>query len=339
MASMMKAWKYDTIAGTLEKSIHLTQNVLAPTKLSLSKDQMIVKVFSAALNPVDIKLPESRISSFMVKPPATPGLDFCGRVVEVHDSNSTFKSGQLVFGTFSRAAKQGTLGQYIAISSSECAPLPEGVKVDDAAAIGTAGMTAYLSLLPDLVKPGAKVFINGGSGGVGTWAIQFAKMKGAEVTTTCSTGNVELCKGLGADKVLDYKKMDLVSELEKGGPVYDIFVDNAGSPGGLYERSDKFLKKDGAFVQVAMAMTFGAMGAMAGRMMLPRVLGGGPRRFHFVQTKSTTRDLEQIGSWMAEGKVRSVIDKVFRFEDVPIAFGMLREGRTKGKIIVRVDKE
>ncbi|KAH8593117.1 zinc-binding oxidoreductase [Bisporella sp. PMI_857] len=339
MASMMKAWQYTTIEDTLEKSIYLTQTIPMPTKLSLSKDQILVKVLSAALNPVDIKLPESSIASFMVKPPATPGLDFCGRVVEVHDSNSTFKSGELVFGAFSRAAKQGTLGQYITISSSECAPLPKGVKVDDAAAIGMAGVTAYLSLLPDVVKPGAKVFINGGSGGVGTWAIQFAKIRGAKVTATCSTGNVELCKSLGAEKVLDYKEVDIVSELEKSGPGYDFFVDNAGSPAGLYERSDRFLKKDGAFMQVATAMTPKAMGTVARRMMLPRVLGGGPRRFHFVQTKSTRRDLEQIGTWMAEGKVRSVIDNVFRFEDVPVAFGKLREGRTKGKIIVHVDKE
>ncbi|KAH7379983.1 hypothetical protein BKA64DRAFT_686797 [Cadophora sp. MPI-SDFR-AT-0126] len=339
MASTMKAWQYNAIEGAIEKSIHLTQNIPVPTKSSLSKDQILVKVFSAALNPVDYKLPESPIASLMVKPPAIPGSDFCGQVVEVHDSNSAFKPGQLVFGAFGRTPRQGTLGQYTTISSSECAPLPTGVEVDDAAAIGIAAITAYVSLPPHAVKPGAKVFINGGSGGVGTWAIQFAKIRGAEVTTTCSTANVELCKSLGAGKVLDYKKVDVLSELEKSGPVYDFFVDNAGSPAGLYDRSDKFIKKDGAFMQVATEMNFRAVGTVAKRLILPRALGGGPRKFHFVQVKCTRKDFEQIGTWIAEGKVRSVIDNVFEFEDVPVAFKKLREGRAKGKIVVHVAKE
>ena len=82
--------------------------------------------------------------------------------------------------------------------------LPEGVEPDHAAAVGTAATTAFQSLLPGVVKPGSKVFINGGSGGVGTFRIRFAKTLGAEVTVTCSTGNVDLCKSLGADEVLDY---------------------------------------------------------------------------------------------------------------------------------------
>jgi NADPH:quinone reductase-like Zn-dependent oxidoreductase len=253
--------------------------------------------------------------------------------------NGAFKAGQLVFGAFSRSVQGGTLAQYIIAPSSECALLPAGVSIDSAAAVGTAGMTAYRSLLPEYVKPGSKVFINGGSGGVGSWAIQIAKMKGSEVTTTCSTANVELCKSLGADTVLDYKKVDILSELNKIGPVFDLAVDNVGSIPGLYEHSHMFLKEKGAFAQVAMTLGPGAFGTVARRMMLPRMLGGGSRKFYFIHTKTTAKDLVQIGEWMATGRVRSIVDGVFEFEEAPKAFERLRAGRTRGKLIIHVGDE
>ena len=301
MASTMKAWQYNKINGKLEDSIALNTS-------------MLVEVLSAALNPVDYKLPESIASTFMISKPATPGLDFCGRVKATHPSNDSIKEGQLVFGCLHAPRKYGTCGQFITIPSSECALLPEGVDIDQAAAVGTAGMTAYQALLPGHVKAGSNVFINGGSGGVGTFCIQFAKAMGTKITTTCSTPNVELCKS----------------------QVFDAVIDNVGSSATLFTQCEAFLKPDGIFVQVAMQVTLAGMGGMMRKRLQPRLLGGVGRKFHFVANESRTRDFEQIGKWMKDGKVKAVIEETFAFEDVPKAFEHLRTGHTKGKIVIHV---
>ena len=335
----MKAWQYTTLGGKLEESLALKASAPAPNKSSLSKDQILIEVMTASINPVDYKLPESGLlGKLSIKTPASPGLDFCGRVVAKHASNIALKEGQLVFGALGKASKFGTLGQFTIISSSECTLLPLGVGKDEAAGAGTAALTAYQSLLPDVVKPGSNVFINGGSGGVGTFGIQFAKALGAQVTTTCSTANVGLCKGLGADEVLDYKKADVVSELKKKGQVFDLVVDNVGNP-ALYENSEAFLKPTGTFVQVSIQLSFVAMGTMIRRMLQPAFLGGSRRRFHFVRVQSRNEDYVQIGKWLAEGKAKTIIDQVFKWEDAPKAFEMLRTGRTRGKIIVHVTEK
>ena len=271
--------------------------------------------------------------------PATPGLDFCGRVTGIHPSETTVKEGQRVFGAMPAVPKFGTLGQFIVVPRGQYALLPEGLTPNDAAAIGTAGLTAYQSLLPKVVKKSSKVFINGGSGGCGTYAIQFAKVMGAHVTTTCSTANVQLCKSLGADEVLDYKKVDFITELDRKGRIFDLAVDNVGTPSNLYQLSSKFLTPQGIFALVALSPTFGSIGGLAKKMLLPGFLGGGKNKFAFVACNNNTKDLDQIGKLVVEGKVKPVIDEVFRFEDVPAAFAKLREGRTKGKIVITVSNQ
>ncbi|KAI9734244.1 MAG: hypothetical protein M1834_002348 [Cirrosporium novae-zelandiae] len=341
-SSTMKAWQYTAISGgQLEKSINLTTSVTPPALSSLCRGQVLIKVITAAINPVDYKIPElAFLRKLMITLPAIPGLDFCGRVVGTHpSSNDTLKEGQLVFGALNKAAKFGSLGQFIVISSDECAPLPEGIEPDHAAAAGIAALTAYQSYPRNIVKPGSKVFINGGSGGTGTFGIQFAKALGAEVTVTCSTGNIELCRSLGADEVLDYKKIDILSELKNKGQVFDLAVDNAASPASLYERSGAFLKKGGKFMQVGVHLSFSGMGSAFSRPLRPAFLGGGNRAFHFVRVSSNRKDLREIGKLMAEGRVKAVIDEVFEFEDVPRAYEKLRAGHAKGKIVVHVTEK
>ncbi|RDW63326.1 hypothetical protein BP6252_10871 [Coleophoma cylindrospora] len=341
MATTMKGWQYAAAVTThLEKCIVLDESIPAPTKSSLARGQLLVEVIMAAINPIDYKLPESgRLGAIMMSPPAIPGLDFCGRIVGLHSSVTHLKEGQLIFGAHAQAARYGTLGQLIVIPSGQCALLPAGVKISDAAAIGTAAITAYQSYPPDRVKPGSKVFINGGSGGTGTFGIQFAKAMGAEVTVSCSTANIQLCKSLGADEVIDYKTTDILVELQKKGPVFDLAVDNAAVPASLYENSPTFLKPEGRFMQVSMDLSFRSLGGAFTRSLRPSFLGGVPRSYTFVRNVSNTKDFTQIGKWMAEGKVRAVIDEVFELEDAPKAFEKLRQGHSRGKILVRVGKE
>ena len=324
--------------GKLEDSLTLNEVAPSPDKSTLTRDQVIIEVASAALNPVDYKLPESDWlgKTLGISKDAQPGLDFSGWIAATHPSDKEYREGQRVFGALSAHSKFGALGQFIVASKSEIASLPDSVTLGDAAAIGTAAGTAYKSLLPDSVKPGSQVFINGGSGGVGTFAIQFAKIMGAIVTTTTSTANVELVRSLGVDNVVDYRKSDIVAQLKARGDAFDVIIDNVGSPKDLYERSHQLLTASGVYVQVAANPTFDDMRPILGntiRAMLGKCVAP---PFHFVTDKGNADEYIRFVQWMEEGKLRSIVSQTFAFEDVPKAFATLREGRSKGKIVVHV---
>ncbi|CAH0015214.1 unnamed protein product [Clonostachys rhizophaga] len=334
----MKSWQYSIFSGKLEDHLTITEAPI-PAHSSLTGDQLLVQVISAAINPLDYKLAESGLMGRLVIPrPATPGLDFCGRVIAKHPSNTAFETGQLVFGGFNNPGKNGTLAQYTVIPGACCSPLPSGVDPDQAAAVGTAATSAYQSLTPKSLKPGSKIFINGGSGGVGTWSVQFAKILGADVVTTCSPENVDMCKQLGADEVLDYKKTNVIKDLKKRGKVFDLIVDNVGSSADLYSASGSILKPHGAYYQVGVGsqLTMGTMAATVKRQVLPKIFGG--HRYNFLTMNNSSEFLRPIGDWMAEGKAKAIIDSTFSFEEVPDAFRKLKEGHTKGKIVIHVSQ-
>jgi NADPH:quinone reductase-like Zn-dependent oxidoreductase len=336
MADTMQAWQYSAVQGKVEDSISVN-DVAKPTASSLAKGQLIVQVITAALNPVDYKFPEAGfIGRMMIPRPATVGLDFCGRVVAKHPSSTAFEEGQLVFGAYISLTGAGTLSQHIVIPEKFCAILPPGVDPDHGAAAGTAAITAYQSLMPDTWKSGAKIFINGGSGGTGTWAIQFAKAMGAEVTVTCSTANVSLCRKLGADEAIDYKTVDLVSSLKEKTHDFDLVIDNVGMDDELYNIREVLLKPTGTFVQVGIpaAVTLSQTVSTAKKIIWPSICGG--RKYYFVNIENSAEFFTQIGRWMGEGKAKAVIDTAYKWEDVPLAFRKLRDGHVRGKLVVHV---
>lgn len=336
MADTMNMWQYAKVKGNIEDAIQMVTGPI-PAASSLTKDQILVRVLTVALNPVDYKLPESYVGSLLIRQPAIPGLDLCGRVVAAHASVTTFKENQLVFGGFSRAPQNGTLAKYAVISASECAALPDDVDPEHAAAAATAGTTALQSLLPDIVKPGASIFINGGSGGVGSWGLQFAQAMGARVVTSCSGSAVDMCKELGADEVFDYRQSDVIAELKSRFTSLDLVVDNVGNSSDLYDVSPTILKPGGTFVQVGIGsnVDLGSMAMTAKRSLLSFFLMGGCK-YHFVNAKNSTELLAQIAQWMVEGKAKAVIDSKFTFAEVPQAFQKLRKGHARGKIVIRV---
>lgn len=339
----MKAWQYSQVAGGLEKNLKLNNNAPLPPKAnSLGPDQVLVQVLSSALNPVDYKFPQiPLLGGFIVKRPAFPGLDYAGRVVASGPnskkiSSEDLKPGQLVFGKFDGPTQFGTLAEYTVVPRSGCVPLPEGVSPDDAAAAGSAALTAYQTLVPN-IKSGDRVFINGGSGGVGSFGIQFAKVKGCHVVTSCSGPNVDLCKSLGADQVIDYRTQNVVAELKKL-PKFDFIADNVGTPGDLYWQAHTFTKPGTKFVQVGADMSLGGIYGMVSRMVWPGFLGGGKRPWAFLALVNDYDQFKEIAGWMAEGKVKALIDEVYGFEDKgPVrAYEKLKTGRVKGKLVVRV---
>ncbi|KAL8709439.1 MAG: hypothetical protein Q9220_005822 [cf. Caloplaca sp. 1 TL-2023] len=331
----MRAWQFSSTSPTLEANLTYNESAIPPPSNNLKEGQCLIEVLSASLNPVDFKFPEAPIiGRFMVGKPASPGLDYCGRV-HTPGPSSPLSPGQLVFGRLDAPTKFGVMGQYIVVPKDGMAPLPEGVNIDDGAAIGTAGLTAYQSIAP-FVKADDHVFIHGGSGGTGTFGIQIAKALGCTVTTTCSTANVELCESLGADNVIDYKNVDVVSTLQSHGPRYNLVVDNVGTPSNLYYASNTFLKDGGRYMQVGGSLTFESIKNLLSRMLWPTVLGGGKHKFEFIGVVSKTEDFQQLGKWMKEGKLKAVIDEVFERERAPEGYRKLRTGRAKGKIVVRM---
>lgn len=334
--STMRASQWTSITGTIEKSLKVNNNAALPKSAnSLGKDQTLVKVHYAALNPVDYKLPEAPfVGQFAISTPASPCMDFAGVVVKT--LRSDLKPGQAVFGK-TEPPLFGAMAEYLVAGRDGTIALPDGVKPEEAACVGVAGLTAYQCIAPN-VKAGDKVLINGGSGGTGSFGIQIAKALGCEVTTTCSGPNVELCKSLGADEVIDYKTQDVHEVLIRSGKRFDHIVDFVGSP-ELYWAAHYFSKDTTKMVNVGATMTLDFFKRLLPIFLLPRFLGGGRMKYEFLTCHAKEDDFKQIGSWMAEGKVKPVIGEMFTLEDVPKAFEKLKTGRVRGKLVVKVSDE
>ncbi|KAL2036644.1 hypothetical protein N7G274_010594 [Stereocaulon virgatum] len=339
----MKAWQFSQTTGGIERNLKLKASAsLPPNANALGLDEILVQVISTSLNPVDYKIAElPLLGRLTIGAPASPGLDFAGRVVLAgHDSgkisSENLGPGRLVFGRLDNPTKFGTLAEYVIVSRNGCVPLPEGVSPEDAACIGTAGLTAYQSLVPYL-KSGNRVFVNGGSGGTGVFMIQIAKLLGCYVITSCSGVNVELCKSLGADEVIDYKRSNVVTALKEMEYV-DHIVDNVGTPRELYWKAHEFSRKGTTFVQVGTSPSFATVYEILCRMLWPAILRGGKRRFQLLIVKTEPEGLGKIAAWIQQGKLKAVIDEVFEMEDNgPVrAFEKLKTGRARGKMIVRV---
>lgn len=329
----MKAWLYSATSGGIEN--HLAFNPSANAPSSLERGQALIQVISTSLNPADYKVPEMGvISKVVISTPASPGMDFCGRIVAAGPGVDDTKLGKLVYGSLGKPTQLGTLGEYIVGKMADLAELPEGVDPDHAATMGVAGQTAYQSIAP-YVSAGDKVFVNGGSGGCGMYVIQIAKALGCYVTTTCSTRNVEFCKELGADEVIDYTTEDVLGVLKKQGQVYSHAIDHIGSPGNLYNQSHTFLLPKKTFVQVGAA----SMLTFANRLVRPELLGGGKRRYVILLFKNNREDLMKLGEWIQNGEIKVAIDSVFDYEQAVEALKKLRTGRARGKIIIRVSEK
>ncbi|KAL6233094.1 hypothetical protein BDW75DRAFT_196294 [Aspergillus navahoensis] len=345
----MKSWLYTSTSPSVISNLTFTPSAPSPPLPSYA-NQLLIKVLSTSLNPADHKVPEQATipltggKTLICSLPASPGLDFAGKIVSVHPKHKgEFEPGQLVYGCLARPRTFGTTGEYILADANDIAHLPEGVSVDDAACLGVAVRTAYQSLKNylDLSKfegeSGPKVFINGGSGGCGVFAIQIAKMLGCHVTTTCSGRNTELVKDLGADEIIDYTTANVTDTLKAKGLVFDHAIDHIGLPENLYAECHHFLKPSGTWVQVGAGSILTAFW----RAITPRFLGGGRRWFVPLMLANSKEDLVEVGNLLREGKFRVVRDgdRVRGLEDVKEAYELLASGRARGKIVVKIAEE
>ncbi|KAL8383455.1 hypothetical protein RB595_010584 [Gaeumannomyces hyphopodioides] len=341
----MRGWQVNT-PGPLAKNLRLNDAIPYPSQ-PLKQGQVLVRVAYASINPADYKLPELGLAARAVlKLPKTLAMDLSGRVMAA-GPGSQLEPGARVVGRVDPLQSAGGLSEYVVLDRDGCAPVADSVPLDQAAGAGTAGLTALQSIVPNVavvavVGEGAqapRVFLNGGTGGTGTFAIQIAKAAGCHVTVSCSTAKVELCKGLGADEVVDYKTTDVVKYLQDQGPVYDLAVDYVGTPSNLYKAADVYLKPAAKFVMVAGGPGLAGVVGTARNIVLPGFLGGGKRKFDVYMTKNRHDDLARLAKWMEEGKVKTVVHKVFPFDQTPQAFEELKKGVATGKIVIRVGEE
>ena len=249
------------------------------------------------------------------------GADFAGRVEAVGKEVNDFQPGDEVFGT-----SGGSWAEYAASPATKLAPKPANVSFEEAAAVPVAALTA-LQALRDKgeVQPGQKVLINGASGGVGTYAVQIAKVFGADVTAVCSTGNVEQARSLGADRVVDYTQEDFT----KLGERHDLMLDIAGSRSFLAFR--RVLTPEATVALIGGPMTYRGLGPLphlAGTMLKSR---GRSQKVKFFVAKINTADLVVMDELLEAGKVRSVIDREYPLSEAPAALAYLGEGHARGK--------
>jgi NADPH:quinone reductase-like Zn-dependent oxidoreductase len=313
-------------------------------KSALKPDEMLVQVHAAGLNPIDCAIPKGTFKPILrFQLPATLGSDLAGVVVEVGSRVTRFKPGDAVFASIFDLGT-GALAEFVVVPESAAALKPTNLDFVQAASIPMVGLTSWQALKERAkLKPGQKVFIPAGSGGIGTFAIQLAKHLGAKVGTTTSTGNVELVRSLGADEVIDYKKQEFEEVLQN----YDAVLGTVR--GDAIEKSLRILKPksnvvsligppDAAFARARgmnffMKFVFGLLSRKIIRHARQRGV-----EYSFLFVHPDGRQLAEIGKLLEAGRIRPVIDRVFPFDQAKDALAYLETGRAKGKVVVQVIK-
>jgi len=305
-------------------------------------DEILVRVHAAGLNPIDCMVPKGAFKPILrFQLPATLGSDLAGVVVEVGNRVTRFKPGDAVFASIFDLGT-GALAEFALVPENAGALKPADLDFVQAASIPMVGLTSWQALKERAhLKPGQKVFIPAGAGGIGTFAIQLAKYLGAKVGTTTSTGNVELVRSLGADEVIDYKKQEFEGVLRD----YDAVLGTVR--GDALEKSLRILRPkstvvsligppDAAFARArgmnfVMVFVFGLMSRKIIRAANKRGV-----EYSFLFVHPDGRQLAEIGELLGTGRIRPVIDRVFPFEQAKDALAYLEKGRAKGKVVVKL---
>lgn len=292
-------------------------------------NEVLVKIHAASVNAydwhlmtADIFLVRLAMGLFKPKHPIL-GADVAGRVEAVGAGVTAFQPGDEVFGDLSRSGNGG-FAEYVCAREDSLVLKPTNLSFEQAAAVPMAAMTA-LQGLRDLggLQAGQQVVINGASGGVGTFAVQIARVLGAEVTAVCSTTKMEMVRSLGADHVIDYTKEDFT----KSGRQYDlIYAANGYHPILDYRRA---LKPGGTYV-----MAGGHVNQMFEALLLGALVSRGGTKMAVLTAKPNKQDLAYLGELLQAGKVVPVMDKCYPLHQAAEAMRQLGAGHARGKIVV-----
>jgi NADPH:quinone reductase-like Zn-dependent oxidoreductase len=309
---------------------------------SIKPDEILVHVHAAGLNPIDYMIPKGLFKPILkFDLPATMGSDLAGVVVEVGSRVNRFKVGDAVFASLFDLGT-GSLAEFAAVPERAAAHKPANLDFVQAASIPMVGLTSWQAFNERAqLKPGQKVFVPAGSGGIGTFAIQLAKQLGAKVGTTTSTANVELVRGLGADEIVDYKKQEFENTLRG----YDAVLGTVRGDG--LEKTLQIVKPGSSVVSLVgppdvafarargmnflMKFVFGLLSRKIIRLAQKR-----NARYSFMFVRPDGRQLGKIGEMLESSRIRPVIDRVFPFTNAKEGLAYLEQGRAKGKVVVQM---
>ena len=255
------------------------------------------------------------------RPNFVVGIDFAGVVESVGDGVAEFGPGDEVYGEC-----HGSCADYAVASVGSIAHKPRNLTFEQAAGVPTSACTALQALRDHgKLRGGQHVLINGASGGVGPFAVQIAKALGAEVTGVCSTHNVEMVRSTGADHVIDYTREDFT----KGGPRYDLILDNVASHS--LSETRRALKPEGMLLPSSGHAGMGWVIAASVSSMFVKQMGP------VFMAKTNTESLSELRELIEAGKVTTVVDRTYRLAETAEAFAYLDAGHARGKVIVVID--
>lgn len=316
----MRAAVIDELGGP--ELLHVA-DVPVPVRIS---DEVLVRVVAAAVNPIDVKTRAGRgVSAAIPGFPQVLGYDFAGIIEAVPYTSHPLQPGDAVYGMgrFPRGA--GSYAEYLTVSSMSVAPKPATLSFAEAAAVPLAALTAW-GMVVELAKAhqGQRMLVHAGAGGVGHFAVQFARFFGAHVTATCSADNAEFVRGLGADEVIDYRTQrfeDVVSDVDV---VIDL-IGNVHADTGI--RSLEVLRPGGLLVNAPT----GSWPTLAADAAARGIRATG------YNVSPDARTLAVITRLIEQGQVRPHVDHVFELADAAEAHRVQEAGHVRGKLVLRVD--
>jgi NADPH:quinone reductase-like Zn-dependent oxidoreductase len=291
-------------------------------------NEVLVKVHAVSLNASDWELLRGKPLYSRIAGPFRPrhhilGSDIAGRVEAAGRNTTLFQPGDEVFADI--LSQMGGFAEYVCVPESALARMPAGMTYEEAAALPQAGAIALQGIREKgQVQPGQKVLINGAGGGSGMYAIQLAKLHGAEVTGVDNTEKLEFMRSLGADHVIDYTREDFT----RNGRTYDLILDLAAHRSALaYKRSltpgGRYLYVGGSVTTLLQVLLIGPLtGRAAGR------------RIRLLAVRLGAQHVAPIVELCQAGKIAVVIDRRYRLSEVPEALRYLGDGHAKGKVVV-----
>jgi len=298
-------------------------------KPTIQAQDVLIEVKAAAINPIDKSIVLGNLQSMLPIPfPSTTAYDVSGIVIEKGDEVNNFEIGDLVYSRVPQE-RMGTIAEFVAVNNTAVSKKPRNLSFEEAASLPLAGLTALQSLENVGIKENDIVLIHAGSGGVGSFAIQYAKAKGAYVYTTTSTSNVDWVKALGADRVIDYKTEDYKTIVKDADIVFDTLGKNYTS------EAFQVIKQGGKVVSVVgpldeeSAKMFG--------MSTYKLISSKDAAYKFIFMHPNGSHLGEIKSLVEDEKIKPIIDKIYSFSESIEAFTHLATGRAKGKIVIKIN--
>ncbi|MCI2956688.1 NADP-dependent oxidoreductase [Agromyces atrinae] len=330
----MRAFVFDTYKQPLHAA-----DIAEPT---VGEHDVLVHVDAASVNQLDEKLRLGEFAQILpYKGQVALGHDLAGTVIRTGAKVRGFTPGDQVYGR-PRDFRIGTFAERIAVDEADLAPSPRSSSAVEAASLPLVALTAWQALVVRAgVKPGQKVLIHAGSGGVGTIVIQLAKHLGAHVATTVSTGNVEFVRELGADVVIDYRTQDFEKELSG----YDVVLDSLG--GENLAKSLRVLRPGGLAIGIAGPPTPAFASAQGLNPVLKLAITALSRkvrsqakklgvRYEFLFMEASGAQLREIAALVDGGALRPIVGRTFPFAETPAALRSISTGGTRGKTVITV---